>query len=215
MSARNIILQNVARGNETKLQLNENKRVILLRLGKLSPPLSFSLSLSSICEQYITRGLVTGTAVESLGISESFEAEDDRKNPKENEIEAVDYSNGSVYIVSKLSIRKIVGKIVLPLYSSNPRAAPRSFVRSRPSSTFRVPSSAKPFICRGKRQTPPATEESSVMGSIDLPFHEGSAGRRLRAHLPLIFARTNRFRVNEACKQTSSTFDRPKFFHFE
>lgn len=87
--------------------------------------------------------------------------------------------------------------------------------RSRPSSTFRVPSSAKPFICRGKRQTPPATEESSVMGSIDLPFHEGSAGRRLRAHLPLIFARTNRFRVNEACKQTSSTFDRPKFFHFE
>lgn len=169
---------------------------------------------------------MTGTAVESLGISESFEAEDDRKNPKENEIEAVDYSNGSLYIVSRSSIRKIVGKIVLPLYSSNtrdrkrcgrtnPRAAPRSFVRSRPSSTFRVPSSAKPFICRGKRQTPPATEESSVMGSIDLPFHEGSAGRRLRAHLPLIFARTNRFRVNEACKQTSSTFDRPKFFHFE
>lgn len=186
-----------------------------MRLGKLSPSLSFSLSLSSICEQYITRGLVTGTAVESLGISESFEGEDDRKNPKENEIEAVDYSNGSLYIVSRSSIRKIVGKIVFPLYSSNPRAAPRSFVRSRPSSTFRVPSSAKPFICRGKRQTPPATEESSVMGSIDLPFHEGSAGRRLRAHLPLIFARTNRFRVNEACKQTSSTFDRPKFFHFE
>lgn len=186
-----------------------------MRLGKLSPSLSFSLSLSSICEQYITRGLVTGTAVESLGISESFEAEDDRKNPKENEIETVDYSNGSLYIVSRSSIRKIVGKIVFPLYSSNPRAAPRSFVRSRPSSTFRVPSSAKPFICRGKRQTPPATEESSVMGSIDLPFHEGSAGRSLRAHLPLIFARTNRFRVNEACKQTSSTFDRPKFFHFE
>lgn len=44
---------------------------------------------------------MTGTAVESLGISESFEGEDDRKNPKENEIEAVDYSNGSLYIVSE------------------------------------------------------------------------------------------------------------------
>lgn len=94
-------------------------------------------------------------------------------------------------------------------------ACSATFIRSKPAE-LDVPCTELCKTVHLPRKTTNATSDrGEVMGSIDLPFHEGSAGRRLRAHLPLIFARTNRFRVNEACKQTSSTFDRPKFFHFE
>lgn len=127
---------------------------------------------------------MTGTAVESLGISESFEGEDDRKNPKENEIEAVDYSNGSVYIVSRSSIRKIVGKIVLPLYSSNTRDRKRcgrtnpraAFIRSKPAE-LDVPCTE---LCKTVHLPRKTTNATSDRGELRYGFYRSSVPRRKR-----------------------------------